>query len=79
MHLSLFASLFVLGLFLCYILKKKLQWTLGLSCYLHKEKLINSSKYALYLRFLRVATLCWFIDSAANPWPFLNELHDVVT
>lgn len=56
-HLSLFASLFVLGLFLCYTLKIKLQWTLGLSCYLHKAKLINNSKYALYLRFLRVATL----------------------
>ena len=35
----------------------------------HSIKLLNN---------LKVATLC-FVDSAANPWPSLNELHDVVT
>uniref|UniRef100_A0A667Y5U0 Pyridine nucleotide-disulfide oxidoreductase domain-containing protein 2 n=1 Tax=Myripristis murdjan TaxID=586833 RepID=A0A667Y5U0_9TELE len=43
-----------------------------------KKKLLNNSKYVLYFRFLKVATLC-FVDSTANPWPSLNELHDVVT
>ena len=43
-----------------------------------KQKVWNIYKYVSYFRFLKVATLC-FIDSAANPWPSLNELHDVVT
>ena len=33
-----------------------------------KEQIVN----------IKVATLC-FVDSPANPWPSLNELHDVVT
>ena len=46
--------------------------------YVAKKKMLNNTKYVLYFRFLKVATLC-FVDSAANPWPSLNELHDVVT
>lgn len=45
--------------------------------YVAKKKLINNSKYLLYFRLLKVATLCF--DSAANPWPYLDERHDVVT
>ena len=37
-----------------------------------------NSKYVSYFRFLKVATHC-FVDSTANPWPSLTELHDVVT
>ena len=41
--------------------------------YVVNKKVRNNSKYVSYFRFLEV------VDSAANPWPSLNELHGVVT
>ena len=46
--------------------------------YVVDKKVWNNSKHVLNFRFLKVAPLC-FVDSTANPWPSLNELHDVVT
>jgi hypothetical protein len=37
--------------------------------------LLNKSKYILYLRFLKVATLC-LDDSFAHSWHSLNQLHE---
>lgn len=37
--------------------------------------MINHSKYVLYFRFLKAATLC-FVNDTANPWPSLNGLHE---
>ena len=42
------------------------------------KKVLNKSKYILYLRFFKVATLC-LDDSFAHSWHSLNQLHDVVT
>ena len=38
------------------------------------KKVLNKSKYTLYLRFFKVATLC-FDDSFAHSWHSLNQLH----
>jgi O-antigen ligase len=42
-----------------------------------KQKKVKS-KYILYLRFSRVATLC-LDDSFAQSWHSLNQLQEVVT
>ena len=42
------------------------------------KKVLNKSKYILYLRFFKVATLC-LDDSFAHYWHSLNHLHEVVT
>jgi hypothetical protein len=42
------------------------------------KKVLNKSKYILYLRFFKVATLC-LDDSFAHAWHSLNQLHEVVT
>ena len=44
----------------------------------NQKKVFNKSKYILYLRFLKVATLC-LNDSVAHTWHSLNQLHEVVT
>ena len=41
------------------------------------QKMLNKSKYILYLRFFKVANLC-LDDSFAHSWHSLNQLHDVV-
>ena len=46
--------------------------------YVVNKKVWNNSQNVSYFRFLKVATLCC-VHSAANPWPSLTELHDVVT
>ena len=38
------------------------------------KKVLNKSKYILYLRFFKVATLC-LDDSFAHSWHSLNQLH----
>ena len=38
------------------------------------RKVLNKSKYMLYLRFFKVATLC-LDDSFAHAWHSLNQLH----
>jgi hypothetical protein len=38
----------------------------------------NKSKYILYLRFFKVATLC-LDESFAHSWHSLNQLHEVIT
>ena len=42
------------------------------------QKSVKQSKYILYLRIFKVATLC-LDDSFAHSWHSLNELHEVVT
>ena len=49
----------------------------------HMELCSRQKKYKITLnvsnfRFLKVAILC-FVDSPADPWPSLSELHDLVT
>ena len=39
------------------------------------KKVLNKSKYILYLRFFKVATLC-LDDSFAHSWHSLNQLHE---
>ena len=39
-----------------------------------KQKVLNKSKYILYLRYFKVATLC-LDDSFATFWNSLNQLH----
>ena len=39
------------------------------------KKLLNKSKYILYLTFFKVATLC-LDDSFAHSWYSLNQLHE---
>lgn len=41
-------------------------------------KLKNNFKCVIFFRILKEGTLC-FVDRAANPWPSLIELNDVVT
>ena len=41
------------------------------------ESCSNQSKYILYLRFFKVATLC-FDDSFSHAWHSLNQLCEVV-
>ena len=41
------------------------------------KKVLNKTKYMLYLRFFKVATLC-LDDSFAHTWHSLNQLHKVV-
>ena len=42
------------------------------------QKSVKQTKYILYLRFFKVATLC-LDDSIAHYWHSLNQLHEVVT
>jgi hypothetical protein len=42
----------------------------------NQKKVLNKSKYILYLRFFKVATLCLY-DSVAHFWHSLNQLHEV--
>uniref|UniRef100_A0A4W5RJZ4 xanthine dehydrogenase n=1 Tax=Hucho hucho TaxID=62062 RepID=A0A4W5RJZ4_9TELE len=42
------------------------------------QKLVGRLNIYLYLRFLKVSTLC-LDDSFAHPWRSLNRLHEVVT
>jgi hypothetical protein len=44
----------------------------------NQKKVLNKSKYILYLRYFKVATLC-LDDSFAHSWYSLNRLHEVVT
>ena len=45
---------------------------------LSNKKSVNKSKYILYSKFLKVATL-FLDDSFAHSWHSLNQLHEVVT
>ena len=62
----------------CWFSLKASKLWINIRNYVVNKKVWSNSKYVSYFRFLKVATLC-FVDSAANPWPSLNELHDVVT
>ena len=46
--------------------------------YNNQKKVLNKSKYILYLRFFKKATLC-LDDSFAHSCHSLNQLHEVVT
>ena len=42
------------------------------------KKVLNKSKYILFLRFFKVANLS-LDDSFAHSWHSLNQIHEVVT
>jgi hypothetical protein len=42
------------------------------------QKVLNKSKYILYLRFFKVATLC-LDDSVAHASDSLSQLHEIGT
>ena len=40
----------------------------------YQKKVLNKSKYMLYFRFFKVATLC-LDDNFVHSWHYLNQIH----
>ena len=57
---------------------KQLNNTFGIMYHHSNQKVLNKSKYILYFKFFKVATLCLDGDFA-HAWHSLNQLHEVAT